>query len=254
MKKVLSTYNESPNKPVKSRLNKYLSDAGFCSRREADQLIAARRVRIDGRLALLGEKVASGQTVMVDDKEVKNSEPFIIIAFNKPRGIVCTTAKKEPNNIIDFIKFDHKIFPVGRLDKESAGLLLLTNDGELANKILKARNMHEKEYLVDVNKPITEEFIKKMSEGVHILDTVTRPCKVVKKGEYRFGIVLTQGLNRQIRRMCEYFGYKVKMLKRIRIMNISLGRLREGTWRNLTEQEIAGLRKMTGARKEKTYE
>lgn len=249
MGKILSTFEEAP-KPKTTRLNKYLSDAGLCSRREADQLIAAGRVKIEGKTALLGEKMTVGQTVTVDDKEVQNSDPFIMIAFNKPRGVVCTTSKREPDNVIDFIKFDYKIFPVGRLDKESVGLLLLTNDGDLANKILKARNRHEKEYIVHVNKPVTEEFIKKMSEGVPILDTVTRPCKIIKKGECQFGIILTQGLNRQIRRMCEYSDYKVKMLKRIRIMNISLGNLREGTWRYLTEQEVIQLKKMADARKE----
>jgi len=254
MNKILSTFEESPDKPAATRLNKFLSDAGYCSRREADQLIASGRVKIAGDKALLGEKVTAGQIVTVDDKEVKALDPFIMIAFNKPKGIVCTTAKNEPNNVIDFIKHDYKIFPVGRLDKESIGLLLLTNDGDLTNKILKARNMHEKEYIVHVNKPVTEEFIKGMSEGVPILDTVTRPCKVVKKGDCQFEIILTQGLNRQIRRMCEYFGYKVKLLKRVRIMNITLGNLKEGTWRSLTEQEVMQLRKMATSTGGKTYE
>lgn len=249
MEKMLSTPEEFSDEPVKIRLNKFLSDAGYCSRRQADKLIAEGRVKIGERTALVGEKVFAGQTVTVDHKKVQRSEPFVMIAFNKPRGVVCTTSPKEADNVIDFIKFDYKIFPVGRLDKESVGLLLLTNNGDLANKILKARNMHEKEYIVHVNKPLTDEFIKKMREGVPILDTITRPCKVTKEGKYRFRIILTQGLNRQIRRMCEYFGYKVTMLKRIRIMNISLGDLREGTWRNLTEQEVAGLRKMTDAKK-----
>jgi len=250
MKKIPSIFEESQNVPVKIRLNKFLSDAGFCYRREADQLITAGRVKIDGKRALLGEKVTASQTVTVDDKIAQDSDPFIMIALNKPRGVVCTTSKREPDNVIDFIKFDYKIFPVGRLDKESTGLLLLTNDGDLANKILKARNRHEKEYIVNVSKPVTKEFVKRMSDGVPILDTVTRPCKVVKKGEYQFGIILTQGLNRQIRRMCEYFGYKVKMLKRIRIMNITLGNLREGAWRNLTEHEVTQLRKMAATGKE----
>lgn len=223
------------------RINKYLSDAGVCSRREADRWLEAGRITIDGIPALMGTKVLPGQVIMVDGKKIKQTEDRILLAFHKPRGVVCTTSKNDPDNIIDYIKYDKRIYPVGRLDKESEGLILLTNQGELMDKILRGSNYHEKEYIVKVNKKITEDFIKAMSSGVPILDTVTRPCVVNKMDEYTFSIILTQGLNRQIRRMCEYFGYKVLMLKRVRIMNIKIGRLKAGTYRNVTAAEFEEL-------------
>lgn len=226
------------------RINKYLSEAGFCSRREADRLIEAGKVTIDGVKACMGDKVGAGQRVCVGGRIVENKEPFIFIALNKPAGIVCTTAKNEKANVIDFLNFKNRIYPVGRLDKDSEGLLLLTNQGEWVNKIMRAGNYHEKEYIVKVNKPVTKEFLKGMRGGVPILDTVTRPCKVRYVDKTTFEIILTQGLNRQIRRMCEYFGYKVISLKRIRIMNIHLGKLKTGQWRYLTGQEINVLREM----------
>ena len=211
------------------RINKYLSEAGVCSRRGADRLIEEGRVSINGNHAFLGSVV---------NKEV-------LIAFNKPRGIVCTTAdpKSKDVNIIEYINYPERIFPVGRLDKDSEGLILLSNDGDLSNKIMKARNFHEKEYEVEVDKPFSDEFLKKMSEGVPILDTITRKCTLKRTGKTSFNIILTQGLNRQIRRMCEYFGYKVVRLKRIRIMNIRLGSLKSGTYRNITEKEYEELTK-----------
>lgn len=219
------------------RINKYLSDAGVCSRREADELVAGGKVLIDGQTAVMGSKVRPGQKVSLDGKELKQEERLVLIAFNKPEGIVCTTDQREPDNIIDFINYGSRIFPIGRLDKGSEGLILLTNDGEIVNKILRAGNGHEKEYIVEVNKPLTPEFLKGMAGGVPILDTVTKPCLVEQLDGQTFRIVLTQGLNRQIRRMCEYFDYRVRALKRIRIMNINLGRLKTGTWRNLTDWE-----------------
>ncbi len=226
------------------RVNKYLSDAGMCSRREADKLIAEGKVTIDGVTAVMGAKVRKGQAVMLEGKSVSMDESLAFIAFNKPRGVVCTTDKREKNNIIDFIQYNKRIYPVGRLDKESEGLILLTNDGDIVNKILRAGNNHEKEYVVTVNKLITSEFLKGMAAGVPILDTVTRPCKVKALDKFTFQIILTQGLNRQIRRMCEYFGYKVLTLKRTRIMNIHLGHLQIGGYRNVTEKEIEGLNKL----------
>jgi 23S rRNA pseudouridine2604 synthase len=220
------------------RINKYLSDAGVCSRREADRYIAQGRVTINGTTAVMGSKVMAGDTVMLDSKPVEIDESFVLIAFNKPRGIVCTTDKREKDNIVDYIKYNKRIYPVGRLDKDSEGLILLTNDGSIVNKILKASNYHEKEYVVTVNKPITNEFLKGMASGVPILDTVTRPCTIKAIDRYTFRIILTQGLNRQIRRMCEYFGYKVIALKRIRIMNIQLGHLKVGEYRNVTAKEL----------------
>lgn len=219
------------------RLNKYLSDNGICSRREADKLIEDGRVSVDGKIALIGEKITNGQAVKVNGKPVMVMNKNILIAFNKPKGIVCTTAKQEKDNIIDFINYPDRIIYVGRLDKESEGLILLTNNGELANEIMRARNYHEKEYIVTVDKPIDQDFITKMENGVPILDTITRKCKVEKVGSQKFKIVITQGLNRQIRRMCEYLGYRVYHLKRTRIMHIKLGDLKTGTYRNLTKEE-----------------
>ena len=230
------------------RINKYLSEAGVCSRREADKLIKEGRVSINGSHALLGSVVSEGDEVQVDENIIVRSAKKVLIAFNKPRGIVCTTAdpKSKDVNIIEYINYSERIFPVGRLDKDSEGLILLSNDGDLSNKIMKARNFHEKEYEVEVDKPFDDEFLKKRSEGVPILDTITRKCTLKRTGETSFNIILTQGLNRQIRRMCEYFGYKVVSLRRIRIMNIKLGNLKSGTYRNITDKEyeelIKGLR------------
>ena len=227
------------------RINKYLSEAGVCSRRGADRLIEEGRVSVNGILAFLGSVVNKEDEVRVDGNLVKAVAKKVLIAFNKPRGIVCTTAdpKSKDVNIIEYINYPERIFPVGRLDKDSEGLILLSNDGDLSNKIMKARNFHEKEYEVEVDKPFDDEFLKRMSEGVPILDTVTRKCTLKRTGKTSFNIILTQGLNRQIRRMCEYFGYKVVRLRRIRIMNIKLGNLKSGTYRNITDKEYAELTK-----------
>lgn len=223
----------------KIRINKYLSEVGFCSRRAADRLLEEGRITINGRVPELGTKVSDEDEIFVDGKTIKKvEEEFVYIAFNKPVGIVCTTdTKREKNNIVDYINHPKRIFPIGRLDKPSEGLILLTSDGDIVNKILRAKNNHEKEYYVRVDKPITEKFLEKMRNGVPILDTVTKKCEVEKIDTMNFRIVLTQGLNRQIRRMCEYLGYEVKKLKRIRIMNIKLD-LPVGKWRNLTPQEM----------------
>lgn len=223
----------------KIRINKYLSEVGFCSRREADRLLEEGRITINSRVPELGTKVSDEDEIFVDGKTIKKvEEEFVYIAFNKPVGIVCTTdTKREKNNIVDYINHPKRIFPIGRLDKPSEGLILLTSDGDIVNKILRAKNNHEKEYYVRVDKPITEKFLEKMRNGVPILDTVTKKCEVEKIDTMNFRIVLTQGLNRQIRRMCEYLGYEVKKLKRIRIMNIKLD-LPVGKWRNLTPQEM----------------
>lgn len=227
------------------RINKYLSEAGVCSRRGADRLIEEGRVSVNGTLAFLGSVVNKEDEVRVDGNLVKAVAKKVLIAFNKPRGIVCTTAdpKSKDVNIIEYINYPERIFPVGRLDKDSEGLILLSNDGDLSNKIMKARNFHEKEYEVEVDKPFDDEFLKRMSEGVPILDTITRKCTLKRTGKTSFNIILTQGLNRQIRRMCEYFGYKVVSLRRIRIMNIRLGNLKAGTYRNITDKEYAELTK-----------
>lgn len=228
-----------------TRINKYLSECGFCSRREADRLLEAGRISINGQVAVMGTKVKTGDTVLVDGKPVKNHEKPVILAVNKPQGIVCTTAKVEKDNIVDFVNYKQRVYPVGRLDKSSEGLILMTNMGDLVNKIMRAGNYHEKEYLVTVNKDITDDFLEKMRNGVPILDTVTRPCTVEKIGRRKFRIILTQGLNRQIRRMCEYLEYRVVYLKRIRIMNIKLGDLKTGEYRELTNKEISELLRLT---------
>lgn len=222
-----------------TRINKYLSEIGFCSRRAADKLILENRVTINGVVPEMGTKIIAGDVVKVDGKLVsKPEEKPVYIAFNKPIGIVCTTdTKVEKDNIIDYIKYPKRIFPIGRLDKPSEGLILLTSDGDIVNKILRARNNHEKEYLVSVNRPITNDFLKKMRAGVPILDTITRECEVEQIDKNRFKIILTQGLNRQIRRMCEYLDYKVTKLKRVRIMNIKLD-IPIGKWRYLSENEM----------------
>lgn len=225
-----------------TRINKYLSEAGYCSRRAADKLIEDGRVTINGEVPLMGTKIVEGDVVKVDGKSVvKKDEKAVYLVLNKPRGIVCTTdTRVEKDNIIDFLNYPKRIFPIGRLDKASEGLILLTNDGDIVNKILRARNNHEKEYIVQVNKPINKDFIKKMSQGVPILDTITRPCKVEQLSRVRFKIILTQGLNRQIRRMCEYLGYHVQQLKRVRIMNIHLD-LPNGKYREMTKEEFREL-------------
>lgn len=229
-----------------TRINKYLSEVGYCSRRAADKLVAQGRVTINGVVPEVGTKVSAGDEVCVDGKPVRpSSDKRVYLAFNKPIGIVCTTdTGVEKDNIIDFINYPSRIFPIGRLDKPSEGLIFLTNDGDIVNKILRARNNHEKEYLVDVNMPIDRDFIEAMSSGVPILDTVTRECKVEKIGKQRFRIILTQGLNRQIRRMCEYLGYRVTRLKRVRIMNVKLD-VRVGEWRDLTSKELREIHRLT---------
>ncbi|TSE08924.1 23S rRNA pseudouridine(2604) synthase RluF [Aquimarina algiphila] len=221
-----------------TRLNKYLSEAGYCSRREADKLIDQKRVTINGEVPLMGTKVSSDDIVHVDGELINGpKEKHVYLAFNKPVGIVCTTSQEEKDNIIDYINYPKRIFPIGRLDKPSEGLIFLTSDGDIVNKILRARNNHEKEYLVTVNKLISPEFIKRMGNGIPILNTVTRKCEVEQINKYDFRIVLTQGLNRQIRRMCEYLGYDVVRLKRIRIMNVILD-VPVGEWRDLTDEEL----------------
>lgn len=223
------------------RLNKFLSDAGYCSRREADRLVEQGVVKVNGKTAVMGQKVTINDSIMVKGKNISREEEQILIALNKPVGIECTTDLNNPDNIVDFINFDKRIYPIGRLDKNSQGLILLTNDGSIVNNILKGSNYHEKEYVVTVDKPVTDDFIKKMSTGVWILDQVTRPCKVTKVKKHVFNIVLTQGLNRQIRRMCGELGYNVQKLKRIRIMNIELGNLPVGQYRKVTDSELKEL-------------
>lgn len=226
------------------RLNKYLSEAGVCSRREADRLIESGKVTVDGVTAQMGMRVTAGQIVKVGKKTVSKQDEMIVLAVNKPKGIVCTEDQRERDSIVRFLNYPVRVTYAGRLDKDSRGLLLMTNNGDIINQMMRAANRHEKEYKVTVDKEITEQFTKKMSEGVPILDTVTRPCTVKKIGKYTFSIILTQGLNRQIRRMCAAFGYEVKDLVRIRIMNIRLGSLKEGAYRKLTDEELEELYEM----------
>ena len=227
-----------------TRINKFLSEIGYCSRRQADALIEQGRVYVNRKSAKMGMKVSEDDLIEIDGEKINQSKKKkVFIALNKPRGVVCTTnAGVEENNIIDFVNFSERVFPIGRLDKSTTGLILLTNDGETANKILKTANNNEKEYLVKVNRPIPETILKKMSEGVPMLGKITRECSVKKVKTNQFKIILTQGLNRQIRRMCDHFGYKVVSLQRIRIMNIKLD-LPEGKYRLLNDQEIKGLKK-----------
>lgn len=229
----------------KTRINKYLSEAGYCSRRAADKLIDQGRVTINGEVPEMGSKISTGDIVKVDGeliKELKGKSTYL--AFNKPVGIVCTTdTGVEKDNIIDYINYPKRIFPIGRLDKPSEGLIFLTDDGDIVNKILRARNNHEKEYLVTVDKPITIDFLNRMRRGIPILDQVTRECEVFEVSTYQFRIILTQGLNRQIRRMCEYLEYRVKKLKRIRIMNVQLD-IPVGKWRDLTEEELKEINRL----------
>lgn len=236
------------------RLNKYLSDGGYCSRREADRLIEAGKVFIDGRQAVMGQKVLEGQKVTVGSadsgKQIKRQEELVLIALNKPVGIECTTDKTNPDNIVDFVRYKSRVFPVGRLDKNSEGLIFLTNDGALSDKLMRGANYHEKEYVVTVDRAFDNTFIKKMGAGVplkdeeHGIDTVTRRCHVERISDNKFKIILTQGINRQIRRMCSYFGYNVIKLKRVRIMNIKLDKLPEGKWRMVTGHELKELKSL----------
>ena len=232
------------SQPTVTRLNKYLSEIGFCSRRQADKYIEAGRITLNGSVPEMGTKVTGDEDIRLDGKKIKDKqEESVYLAFNKPVGIVCTTdTRVEKDNIIDYINYPTRIFPIGRLDKASQGLILLTNDGDIVNKILRARNNHDKEYIVQVDQPITDRFISEMASGVPILDTVTRKCEVKKISDYRFRIVLTQGLNRQIRRMCEYLGQQVITLQRVRIMNIKLD-MPTGTYRALTHSELDILKK-----------
>lgn len=231
------------------RLNKYISETGICSRREADAWIASGRVTINGKRAELGTQVNEGDEVRVDKRVVGEKKRHIYICLNKPVGITCTTERHIEGNIIDFIGHAERIFPIGRLDKDSEGLILLTNHGDIVNVILRSENNHEKEYIVTVDKPVTEAFLTGMARGVNILGERTKPCRVSRVDKYVFRIILTQGLNRQIRRMCEVFGYQVRRLQRIRIMNIRLGNLKVGQWRNLSDAELRGLLPTTAARR-----
>ena len=232
--------------PKQTRINKYLSEVGYCSRRAADKLIELGRVTINGQVPEMGTKITDGDEVRVDGKRIAEpQEKPVYLAFNKPIGIVCTTdTRVEKDNIIDFINYPTRIFPIGRLDKLSEGLILLTDDGDIVNKILRARNGHDKEYLVTVDRPITEDFLQKMRNGVPILDTLTKKCEVTQIGNCEFKIILTQGLNRQIRRMCEHLDYRVKHLKRIRIMNVKLD-IPVGKWRDLTQAELLEIHRLT---------
>ena len=238
-----------------TRINKYLSEVGYCSRRVADRLIEEGKVTINGRIPEIGTKVDKDDQVEVEGQRIKKStkQKNIYLAFNKPVGIVCTTDKRvEPENIIDFINYPVRIFPIGRLDKPSEGLIFLTNDGDIVNKILRARNNHEKEYIVSVNRPINRDFIQRMSNGVEILDTITKNCFVKQLGPKKFRIILTQGLNRQIRRMCESLGFRVKSLKRVRIMNIKLD-VSTGEYREFTKEELFELNELL-KNSSKTYD
>lgn len=226
------------------RLNKYLSEAGVCSRREADRLIESGRVTVDGQRAQTGMRITPGQVVKVGRRTVSKQDEMIVLAVNKPRGIVCTEESRERNSIVRFLNYPVRVTYIGRLDKDSRGLLLMTNNGDIINKMMRAANYHEKEYKVTVDKEITPEFISRMASGVPILDTVTRPCRVEKIGKYTFSIILTQGLNRQIRRMCEALGYQVRDLVRVRVMNIRLGSLKEGQYRKVTDEELEELYEM----------
>jgi 23S rRNA pseudouridine2604 synthase len=225
-------------------LNKYISDSGFCSRREADRYIEEGRVSINGKDAHKGNRVQEGDIVRVDGEPIKKKQAAVYIMLNKPKGITCTTDLKDKTNIIDYVNYKQRIFPIGRLDKLSEGLIFLTNDGDIVNKILRAGNGHEKEYIVTTDKPFDFEFVKQMREGVRILGTKTKPCFVKQEGPNRFRIILTQGLNRQIRRMCETLGYRVTSLKRIRIMNITVSGLAPGKWRFFTPAEMAAIHEM----------
>ena len=223
-------------------LNKFISSTGICSRREADKWIDAERVKINGKIAKKGNRVFEEDEVTIDDKPLIAKPELVYIALNKPPGITCTTDLKDKDNIIDFVKHPKRIFPIGRLDKASTGLILLTNDGDIVNQILRVENKHDKEYIVSTDIPITDQFIRRMANGIPILGTVTKKCVVKKISQYKFKIILTQGLNRQIRRMCDYLGYRVFTLKRVRIMNITLDGITEGNWRDLSPEELQVLK------------
>ncbi|WP_375055492.1 23S rRNA pseudouridine(2604) synthase RluF [Zobellella sp. DQSA1] len=227
-----------------TRLNKFISETGICSRREADRLIEQRQVTVNGQVAGMGVKVTSADKITINGKPLRAKPQPVYLVYNKPIGITCTTDQAIPGNIVDAVNYKARIFPIGRLDKPSSGLILLTNDGDIVNKILRAGNAHEKEYIVSVDKAITDDFVARMAAGVPILDTVTKPCKVRKIGPKTFNIILTQGLNRQIRRMAEYLGFQVTSLKRIRIMNIALGELKVGQWRELSPRELGVINAM----------
>lgn len=219
-------------------LNKYISETGICSRREADKFIESGRVTLNGVIAVKGNRVTEGDVVLLNGKPLRSNPKRIYIAFHKPRGLTCTTDLRDKSNVVSYINHTQRIFPIGRLDKDSEGLIFLTNDGDIVNKILRSRNGHEKEYIVVVDKPLAPDFVRRMSNGIPILGTTTKQCAVEKKGQTTFRIILTQGLNRQIRRMCEYMGYEVKKLKRIRIMSMKLDDLAVGKWRYFTEAEM----------------
>ena len=229
---------------TKTRLNKFISESGFCSRREADRMIEQGRVLVNGKKPELGTKVSTIDDIKIDGRTINKKAEAVYIAFNKPVGITCTTDKNIPDNIVNYINYPERIFHIGRLDKPSEGLIFLTSDGDIVNKILRAGNNHEKEYVVTVNKPITPDFINNMSNGVSILDTVTKKCSVIKTGKNIFTITLTQGLNRQIRRMCQALDYEVLKLKRTRIMNVKIDGIKTGEWRYLTEQEMKVIHEM----------
>lgn len=228
------------------RLNKYLADSGFCSRREADRLIEAGRVTVNGAPGSLGFKVLPGMDVRVDGRALTGETEKVYIALYKPEGVVCTADPREPMNVVTYLGLPERVYPVGRLDKDSSGLLLMTNDGDIVNRVLRAAGGHEKEYIVAVDKAITPEFIERMENGVPILDTVTLPCRLRQINVNSFSLVLVQGLNRQIRRMCDALGYRVRSLRRVRVMNITLGDLQPGHWRYLTDAELAELKRAIG--------
>jgi len=232
------------NSDLKTRLNKFISETGFCSRRAADKMIDAGKVTVNGKIPEMGTQVSVADYIEINGQHLKTKEEFVYLAFNKPVGITCTTEHKIKGNIIDFINFPKRIFPIGRLDKPSQGLIFLTSDGDIVNKILRSGNNHEKEYVVTVDKPISHDFIKSMANGLPILNTITKNCFVKKESKYIFRIILTEGLNRQIRRMCEYLGYAVVRLERIRIMNVSTNNLGIGKWRYLTPNELLGINKL----------
>ena len=225
------------------RLNKFIADSGYCSRREADRLIEEGRVTVDGRRGVLGDKILPGMRVTVDGKALSGDGEKVYLLLYKPRGIVCTADPREPMNVVDYVGYPIRVFPVGRLDKDSEGLLLLTSDGEIVNRILRAAGGHEKEYEVAIDRPVTRAFVEKMMAGVPILDTVTLPCRIRRTGDRTFNIILVQGLNRQIRRMCEALGCNVTHLRRVRLMDLKLGGMRPGEWRELTEAEVRALTK-----------